>query len=419
MIEAQLLSKVLNQQNFHVLNSHGIQEGDFQGLAPVYGFIKDYAKEYGTTPDYRTVIGKFDDFEYFEDVHDTFPYLCKTLKSATIKRRSVEIFGKKANDNYKTMNGIEFASWLKKEAEALEGMALATSSLGTNYATNGQERKEWYMESKEQRTFTYIPTPWESLTRWLGGGFELSDMILIQAYTNRGKSWLSSACAVTAHKAGFGVLYYSPELSKKQQAFRFDTLDGHYDNVNVRRGNLEDKEEEYFEYLDTFNETNETPFIIKTMEDLPEGLSTDVIEADLNAYENIKMVVVDGFNLMNHGGGNLRDSMSKTSRKLRQVFGRHVVAGVVVHQTPTSAEKENMDEDDLGIRMVTPPRIDQYGETVAVIQDSATVLNFDQHDGVGKALLAKCREPNVGKVLELRCNFNYGWITESTPLDDM
>lgn len=301
MIEAQLLSKVLNEKNLYVLNSHGIQESDFTALPNVYEFIKDYVKEYGSTPDYRTVVGKFDDFEYFEDIHDTFPYLCKTLKSATIKRRSVEIFGKKANENYKTMNGIEFASWLKKEAEALEGMALATSSLGTNYATNGAERKEWYMESKEQRTFTYIPTPWESLTRWLGGGFELSDMILIQAYTNRGKSWLSSACAVKAHKEGFGVLYYSPELSKKQQAFRFDTLDGHYDNVNVRRGNLEDKEEDYFEYLSKFNETNETPFIIKTMEDLPEGLSTEVIEADLNAYENIKMVVIDGFNLMNHG----------------------------------------------------------------------------------------------------------------------
>jgi len=31
--------------------------------------------------------------------------------------------------------------------------------------------------------------------------------------------------------------------------------------------------------------------------------------------------------------------------------------------------------------------------------------------------IAKCREPHVGKSVDLRCNFNLGYITESSPVD--
>lgn len=415
MIESQLLSKVLDENSFYVLNKYNVRADDFHALPHVYEFIRDYVKEFGQTPDYRTVVAKFDDFDYHPQVNDSFAYLCKTLKGMTAKRRAVMMLGEQANENFKRMNGIEFANWLYEEAATLKAVAEASSATGTNYATNGAERKTWYLESKEQRTFTYIPTPYPTLTKWLGGGFELGDYILLQAYTNRGKSWLSSQAAVVAHNHGFGVLYYSPELSKRQQLFRFDTLNGHYDNVAIRRGKLQN-EEEYFEYLQRFNEEQEVPFIVKTMEDLPNGLSADVIEADLQMYDNIQLVVVDGLNLMKHSKLG-RDGITHTSRRLRQIFGRYKVAGLVVHQTPTSAERENMEEDDLGVRTPQPARLDQYSESIAMIQDAATVLNFDQHDGVGKILLAKAREPNVGKELDLRCNFNYGYIREATPVD--
>jgi replicative DNA helicase len=158
------------------------------------------------------------------------------------------------------------------------------------------------------------------------------------------------------------------------------------------------------------------------MGDLPKGLSLEVIEADLQANPNIKMVIIDGFNLMSHKGnskdGN-RNAMSNTSRKLRQIFGKYGVVGLIVHQTPTSAEKENSSKDDVGNRIVTPPQIHQYSETVAVIQDACTILTFDQLDGVGKMKLAKSRTPNVGKEIELHCDFNMGFIRETSIYDFM
>jgi replicative DNA helicase len=415
MIESELLSKVIDENSFYTLSKYNVSEADFKAYKHVYTYIKEYVSEYHETPSYRNVVAKFKDFDYKPEVNDNIRYLCREIKAKSTKRAAVDRL-EKVSENFKVMHPEEFTKWLKEEAEALEAISSFSASTATNYATNGMERKEWYMEGKENRTHSYIATPYPTLTKWLGGGFEIGDYILLLAYTNRGKSWIGSQIGNKAHEEGFGVLHYSPELSKKQQVYRNDTLRGHYDNVKIRRGEL-DNEEGYFKYLEDFNESVENPYLIKTMEDLPKGLSTDVIEADLQMYgDKIKLVIIDGFNLMQHQG-NGRDGMSKTSRKLRQIFGRYKVAGLVIHQTPTGAEKEQkVDEDELEVD-IPVPQITDYSETIAVIQDAATVLTFNQKEGRGRLHLAKCREPNVGNILDLRCNFNLGYITEKSPVD--
>ena len=69
------------------------------------------------------------------------------------------------------------------------------------------------------------------------------------------------------------------------------------------------------------------------------------------------------------------------------------------------------------MKVVKPPEITDYSECIAVVQDASAVITFDQSDGVGKLKLAKARTPNVGKELDLQCNFNMGYIREVTPCD--
>lgn len=416
-IESRLLSKVIDEGSIAVLSKYNVGAYDFTTQQEAFKFIKEYIKEFGELPAYTEVVAECPDFEYVPEIPDNVAYMCKKLKSDVAKRKAFELLQKEATAKFSSMNGTDFITWLNDETSKIKEVASADSFAGVNWAINGRERKALYVESKENRTFQYIPTPYPSLTAWLDGGFELGDYILLQAYTNRGKSWLASDVGLTAWNEGFGVLHYSPELSKKQQLQRLDTLNGHFRNSEIKLGALK-KEEAYFDYLDKFNEENETPYIVKTMGDLPKGLSVETIEADLQANPNIKMVIIDGFGLMNHKGndGN-RNNMTNTSRRLRQLFGKYSVVGVVVHQVPTSAEKENRIEDESGARIVEPPRIDQYSETVAVIQDACTILNFDQYQGVGKIRLAKARTPNVDEILELQCDFDLGYIKEVTPID--
>lgn len=416
-IESKLISKLIDEGSVAVLGKYNVTIEDFTQQGETFRFIKGYMKEFGTVPAYTEVVAECPDFEYVPEVPDNVAYMCKKMKSDIAKRKSFELLQKEASEKFNAMSGSDFITWLHDETLKIKEVSAVESFAGVNFAINGEERKAMYLESKEVGTGQYIATPYASLTEWLGGGFELGDYVLLQAYTNRGKSWIASDVGVHAWGEGHGVLHYSPELSKKQQLQRLDTLHGHFRNTEIKLGELK-KEEEYFRYLEGFNEENETPYIIKTMGDLPKGVSVDVIEADLQANANIKMVIIDGFNLMSHKGndGN-RNNMANTSRQLRQLFGKYGVVGVVVHQIPTNAEKENRAEDESGARMVEPPRIDQYSETVAVIQDACTILNFDQCQGVGKLRLAKARTPHVDEILELQCDFDIGFIKEATVID--
>jgi len=420
IIENKVLSKVLDEKAVSQLYKFNITSDDFPTQKDTFNFITSYVDNYKEVPPYDTVVAECPEFEYIPEVPDSFKYLLKELKNNTAKTLAFKMLQGQAGEKFEEMKGVDFTNWLVDEALKIQATVSADVGTGTNYATNGEERKKYYLERKDNKDKTYIPTPYPTLTKWLGGGSELGDYVLLNAYTNRGKSWIASQFGIYAWNSGFGVLHYSPELSKGQQVDRLDTLNGHFNNTELKSGELQN-EEQYMKYLDKFNGTVKTPYIIKTMGDLPKGLSLDVIEADLQANKNVQMVIIDGFNLIAHkgsSGSSNRDKMSNTSRRLRQMFGKYKVAGLVVHQTPTSAEKENQEKDEAtGTRIVKPPELYQYSETIAVVQDACTVLTFDAFQGVGKLKLAKARTPYVGEEIELHCDFNLGFIQEVTDCD--
>lgn len=219
-MESKLLSKVIDEQNISTLYKGNITVEDFYTQADTYNFIVNYTKQYGEVPPMETVVAECPTFEYTPEVKDHSNFLIKSVKNATAKRKAYELLMKEAGERFQKLQGVDFVNWLAEEANHLKVLVESESVLGTNYATNGKERAEAYVERKENRTGRYIPTPYPSLTEWLGGGFELGDYILLNAFTNRGKSWLESQIGVVAWNAGFGVMHYSPELSKPQQLDR-------------------------------------------------------------------------------------------------------------------------------------------------------------------------------------------------------
>lgn len=409
MIEEQIISKMLDENNVHSVLKYNVRKDDFERLGDVFEYIVDYRKKFGAVPNMETVIDEFDDFEYQAGIQEPFQGLATRLKQTSAKRKAFELLQMQAKTKFKELKGDQFVKWLKEETTKIERMTSTDFSKGVDFATNGQERRERYVESKEKRSEQYVDLPYGGLQA------EIGDYLLIMAYTNRGKSWISSDIGLHAWKRqGKSILYYSPELSQKQQQSRFETLDGHFNNSLLRRGELEN-EEDYFEYLKQFELTEEEKpkLLIKTMEDLQNGLSLDVIENDLDQNPDVEVVIIDGFNLMNHGRQNDRNSMTTTSRRLRQLFARHNVLGVVTHQVNNESEKANKEfDEETGARIVKAPPIESYSESIALIQDPAMILTFDQHDGIGQLLVAKAREPIVGQTIDLHCNFNLGFIEE-------
>lgn len=419
-LENELLSKVVDTDSFHVLAKYNITEDDFFSQKETYEFIKKYCMEYGQCPSYTTVVRECDSFDFDPEVSDHIEYMCKRLKSDRARREAFELLQNEASDKFNSLKGDQFIQWLKNETDRIYASTQAISCSGVNWAVNGAERKAEYLDVKNNKSSLIIPTPFPTLNEGLGGGAFAGDYILLEAYTNRGKSWVASDFGVTAWMEGNGVLHYSPELSKYNQSQRLDTLVGHFNNMAMRNGELyEQSEDRYFEYLDAFHEgTDNAPYIIKSMEDLPQGLSVDIIEADLQANPDIKFVILDGFNLMVHKGGrSLRDSMTITSRRLRQICGRHNIVLLVVHQVSTQGEKDSkIMDDDAGCRIVNAPDLTSYSETVAVIQDACTVLTYDYCEGDGQLRVCKSRSNNVGQRIDLECDYNEGYLTECNNL---
>ena len=134
---------------------------------------------------------------------------------------------------------------------------------------------------------------------------------------------MSSDIGITAWRSGNGVIHYSPELSKKQQLQRLDTLNGKFKNSKMRIGEL-DNEDQYKKYLREFNENNDVPVYCKNYGRYADGFIIRVNRVRFTGVNlNVRMVIIDGFNLMIHKGrdGN-RNNMTNTSRKLRQLFAK-------------------------------------------------------------------------------------------------
>lgn len=419
-VENNLLSKIIDDNSFYVLSKYNISEDDFFTQKEAYGFIKKYFLEYGQCPSFEAATRECDDFEYNPEVSDNADYLCKKLKSDRAKREAYELLQNEASSKFSELNGDKFIQWLKNRTDEIFDSTQAMSCSGINWATNGAERKQDYLDTKENKSNLIIPTPFQTLTDGLGGGWFAGDYVLLEAFTNKGKSWIASDFGLTAWLSGNSVLHYSPELSKEAQSQRLDTLLGHFNNMALRNGELySDAETTYFDYLDAFKEgTDNSAYIIKSMEDLPQGLSVDLIESDLQANPDIKFVIVDGFNLMVHKGGkSLRDSMTVTSRRLRQVCGRHKVVLILVHQISKEGDKESQIIDPDGTeRLVNPPDLNAYSETIAVIQDACTVISYDYADGEAAMKVVKTRANNLNQRIDLNVNYNMGYIEESNNL---
>lgn len=418
-LENELLSKVVDTDSFYVLSKYNITADDFFSQKETYEFIKNYCMEYGQCPSYTTVVRECDSFEYEAEVSDHIEYMCKRLKSDRARREAFELLQNEASNKFNSLKGDQFIQWLKDETDRIYASTQAISCSGVNWATNGAERKTEYLDVKNNKSSLIIPTPFPTLNSGLGGGAFAGDYILLEAYTNKGKSWVASDFGVTAWMEGNGVLHYSPELSKYNQSQRLDTLVGHFNNMAMRNGELYDSvEDRYFEYLGAFHEgTDNAPYIIKSMEDLPQGLSVDIIEADLQANPDIKFVILDGFNLMVHKGGrSLRDSMTITSRRLRQLCGRHNIVLLVVHQVSTAGDKESQITNEDGLKLVNPPDLGSYSETIAVIQDACTVLTYDYCEGEAALKVCKSRANNVGQRIDLEVDYNSGYLAECSNL---
>jgi replicative DNA helicase len=335
-----------------------------------YNFIHDHLKKYGEVPSLESVIEACASFEAME-VTESTDTLCLKLAERNLKLDQKETL-KKLAALFGDKDGYEIQDEFKKATERLERKASSRTKSGSNWTTNGADRAAEYERRKSKDFSTKVPFFFGEFTTATGGA-ERGDVCTIMSSTGMGKTWLGLLQGLVSHKAGFNVLIESGEMSKPENEFRLDTLDGGFSNTGLWTGQL-DEEVRYIEYLKQFRKgTTKPDLIIKTAQDWPKGLTLEQIQYDAEQCK-ADVVVIDQFNLLRFKSSSKEDK-SAFSRELKQLAAKLGVVIILLYQTNGGYLKKSK-EDEEGLAELVLPSLDDYSETIAVIQDSSHIFGW-------------------------------------------
>lgn len=411
MYEVLVISKLLTQKDLSNIIRYNVNSNDFYSCKSIFDFIEYNYKKFNKLPSIITIESEFNNFKYNNDVPDSFEFLCYKLKEGRAKRLLYELIDKNINDKFNNLKPFEFISFMLDELNNIYDNTNINYNY-LDYANDYNDRIETYKDTKEHKDSINIPAPFETLNKLVT--FSKGDYFLFNAFTNKGKSWVISLFGLNAYLKGFNVLYYSPEMTAIQQAYRFDTLLTNISNQSIKKGMLSEDEELTYINSITKLKDNKNKLIVKTVEHLNVGLTVDCIIKDLESNK-FDIVVIDGFNLINHKRlDNTRNSLTNTSRMLRRIFIKYNVLGIVVHQVSRKDEQYNNMIDSDGERLISPPELHQFSETISLIQDPTIIITYDRIDFMGQLKIVKAKEPidEDNNTIDLFVDYNVGIIRE-------
>lgn len=374
MIEILFLNAIIATRDFSALVRHGLNGPyHFHEQRCAYEFIHDHLKRYGEMPSIESVVAACDDFESME-VTESVDTLALKLCERNLKLAQKEAL-KKLAALFGEKDGYEIQDEFKRSMEQLERKAQSRSKNGSNWTTNGTERENEYTKRKSKDFSTKVPCFFQEFTEAIGG-YERGDIVTIMASTGHGKTWLGLLQALVANQSGFNVLIESGEMSSVENQFRLDTLDNGFSNRGLWTGQLEN-EQEYFDYLRNFRKGNgKADLVIKTAGDWSKGLTLEQIQFDAEQC-HADVVVIDQFNLLRFKSGSKEDKAA-FSRQLKQLAAKLGIVIVLLYQTNGNYLKK-VKTDDEGLVELVLPTLEDYSETIALIQDSSQIFGWASH----------------------------------------
>lgn len=170
----------------------------------------------------------------------------------------------------------------------------------------------------------------------------MSHTYITDGYTVTHNTWVTVKLMESAQKAGFPVLYYSPEMQSTYIGARFDTWRDHFKNSDIFRGRYTDEYKRYLKELPK----EETPALVVEDKDMSDGKTTvRGLETLVKRY-HAKLLVIDGLSYIasttkySNESIRYRDICNDLFR-LSKKYGCAVVATVQANRE----SRENRDEN--------------------------------------------------------------------------
>ena len=197
---------------------------------------------------------------------------------------------------------------------------------------------------------------------------------LTDDYTVTHNTWVCTKMMEAAHRAGFPVAFYSPEMQSSYVATRFDTWRAHFKNSDLFQGKYTD---DYKSYLEALRDDPVPAFIIED-KDMPDGVSPRHLETFIKQH-GIKLLIIDGISYMSDDrrASSEYERLTHISKDLFQISKKHGCAIVVAVQ----ANRDTKDaKDEKGVPF---PSIYNIAGSFSIVQIATQVFAmrqiFDKH----------------------------------------
>ena len=286
-IELQIISRLLTTESQEEIDTLCAFDTSYYSVfKPHIQFILDHVDRYNAVPDVFTFQAEFPDVTLVT-VKEPISFLCAEMQRNKQHILLVETFNKLKD----LSSGDISLAWeyLSRQCDKAADLESVTP---LNLIKDAKFRSEQVIEFSQQAR---IPTGFAEIDKLMYGGLStVEELVVILARTNTGKSWICVKMMESAQKAGFPVLYYSPEMQASFLGTRFDTWRAHFQNSQLYQGNYT---ESYFEYIRNLPKENTDAFVLEDKDVSGGDVNVHTLESLVKRHK-IKLLIIDGFEEM-------------------------------------------------------------------------------------------------------------------------
>ena len=406
VVQIQILSKIINTNDYSIIENNLLTEEYFDGFIDEYNFIKNHVAQYGNVPDKTTFLAKFPTFE-FTDVTETDKYLVDTIREERLFAKLVPVIQKSAELSSTDSNeAVKYLLTSVKELQPNYNLG------GTDIVAQAQDRYEEYLKRKNNQDASFFTCGFEELDDITHGIQRGEELYVLFARTNQGKSWIVEKMCTHVWQIGYNVGYISPEMTANSIGYRFDTLYNNFSNKALMWGKGDLSQDEYEKYKGTLS-TKQNKFIVATPIDFDKKITVTKLKNWIQQYK-LDMVAIDGITYMTderyRRGDNKTTTLTNISEDLMSLSVELGIPILVVVQANREGIKENNGS----------PELENIRDSDGISHNASKVLSIKQikDSNVVELCVKKQRFGLVNQTLKYHWDIDLGQFTFIPSYDD-
>jgi len=246
---SELISRMVIAQEL-LPDDYALKAEYFAAFPDEWDFLKTYHKRFRTLPNVATFVGQFPDFP-FQQTDRTAQWLLDEVEQDFTGTLVASLL-REVSD----LNEINPREAVKELGHKANNLVLHTATMRLRHEIESHSFPEDSVEWRKQlaKITTGVPTGFALLDE-VTFGTQPGELEIWFARPGEGKSLMLLNSAIGAQRAGFTVSYVSPEMTNRENDYRYAALTVHVSSSGMFSGNLTDAD--YNEFAARMKEFDE------------------------------------------------------------------------------------------------------------------------------------------------------------------